>query len=139
MEQIKLKLLGYWKNNYKENEKYPNPNKFLSSQFWDDIYKKYYIHKDYIVTYLDGGIRLNHYRGFSTCRICSDILGSCERTDYVYIWPDKLSHYVKEHDLILPIDFIEHTLKEDWTNYTTDHQYGIDAYDKLKESQYYGG
>ena len=35
--------------------------------------------------------------------------GSNELSDGVYIWPEGLSHYVREHSVRLPTVFVEHT------------------------------
>ena len=46
--------------------------------------------------------------GYSYCRICGNTLGSYERTDGTYIWPVDLSHYIRYHEIRLPMEFIKH-------------------------------
>ena len=103
-----LILVGYWHSEYEQN--YPDPNKLQSKNFWEDFERINYCNKKRITLYLDSGIPCNFYRGISRCRICEKFLGSFERHDYKYIWPDQLSHYISEHDVILPKDFIQHIL-----------------------------
>lgn len=40
--------------------------------------------------------------GHSTCRICGVPNGSAELTNGVYVWPEGLGHYVREHSVRLP-------------------------------------
>lgn len=46
--------------------------------------------------------------GCSKCRICGKDNGSAEFTDLVYLWTEGLSHYVKDHDVKLPLEFLNH-------------------------------
>jgi hypothetical protein len=39
-------------------------------------------------------------------------MGSIERTDGIYVWPEGLTHYVKEHNVRLPQEFVDHVLRE---------------------------
>ena len=34
--------------------------------------------------------------------------GNLDLTDGVYLWPEGLAHYVREHDVRLPDEFTEH-------------------------------
>jgi hypothetical protein len=52
---------------------------------------------------LDRGRRTDRaYMGFSTCRLCGCANGSGERTNGVFVWPEGLSHYVRDHHVRLP-------------------------------------
>lgn len=115
MEEKKLKLIGYWNNSRNEYPQYPNPSDLINPEFYEMIYEKYYIKKEYIAYYLDGGIVCNRYRGSSGCRICGKTLGTHERHNNTYIWPDQFSHYVLEHDVMLPESFIYSILSSDRT------------------------
>jgi hypothetical protein len=46
--------------------------------------------------------------GYSECRLCGARNGSLELTDGVYVWPDGLSHYVRQHSVRLPTAFTDH-------------------------------
>jgi hypothetical protein len=68
-----------------------------------------------IANRLDAGIRGGRalsYMGPSTCRICGCLNGSGELTDGVFIWPEGLSHYVRDHGVTLP-DEVEQQLRDD--------------------------
>jgi hypothetical protein len=62
-----------------------------------------------VLSYLDGGIEVAAYLGFSTCRCCAiadDEMGSRDLTDGTWVWPDGLSHYLRVHRLPLPDPFL---------------------------------
>ncbi len=46
--------------------------------------------------------------GFSGCRLCGEVNGSAEFTDGVYLWPEGLAHYVREHSVKLPDEVLAH-------------------------------
>lgn len=50
------------------------------------------------------------YRGTSTCRICGKHNGNATNTDGVHEWPSGLLHYVCEHAVRLPDEFVQHIL-----------------------------
>lgn len=104
-----LILIGYW---YSEREpQYPDPNKLIDPEFWDEVEKTNYLNKAAFVMHLKGGVPCNFYRGFSACRICGVLNGTHERTDGTYVWPVGLAHYIEEHDVRLPVKFIEHVIE----------------------------
>ena len=104
-----IKLIGYWADckdpefwddpNY--NSQYPDPRKLVDPDWWENK------DKDKVKNYLINGNECNHMRGYSNCRICGIILGSFERTDGEWLWPDRLEHYL-DHDVRLPEEFITH-------------------------------
>jgi len=65
-----------------------------------------------LVTYLQSGIRLLQWRGYSFCRFQCGIprqhMGSADFTDGRWIWPEGLWHYVAEHMIALPDAFLAH-------------------------------
>lgn len=61
-----------------------------------------------IIEYLKNGKPLHQWRGWATCRICSDHVGSKCLTDGTYQWPEGLFHYVEKHGTPLPQSFIEY-------------------------------
>ena len=59
--------------------------------------------------YLGRGILAHVFMGWSTCRICGkDDNGDLEYTDGTYLWPSGLAHYVKDHGVRLPDEFVRH-------------------------------
>jgi len=63
-----------------------------------------------VARYVDGCNAGEHYCGFSSCRLCGEFLGTCDRTDGAWVWPDMLSHYLRAHKVRLPDDFIRHVI-----------------------------
>lgn len=102
-----LILIGYWNNERNGFPEYPHPKDMIKEGFWDDQNYEHGVGSEFFKHYLDNGIRCNQFRGSSSCRICGKNLGSFERHDNKYIWPDQLSHYL-EHDVILPEEFIKY-------------------------------
>lgn len=104
---MELKKVGYWKHlqaHYnKEGENLPFPVK-VERTLTDNDYS--------VMSYIKSGKVLASWRGHSFCRICGNMLGSRCLTDGVWQWPEKLEHYVEEHRVILPKEFIEYVLKQ---------------------------
>jgi hypothetical protein len=74
--------------------------------------------KPRILAWLRGGAEWAGYMGQSRCRFAgcaAQGLGSTERTDGVWIWPEGLAHYVEEHDVRLPDAFLETMRAHDFT------------------------
>ena len=65
-----------------------------------------------VAEYLDNCKFGEHYMGHSFCRICHKDLGCSDRTDGEWVWPDELSHYLLEHKVRLPDEFIKYVLKK---------------------------
>lgn len=65
-----------------------------------------------VVEYLQRGRRYEAYMGYSVCRICGQDNGCLDLTDDVYIWPDGLVHYVRDHAVRPPREFVVHALSQ---------------------------
>jgi hypothetical protein len=59
--------------------------------------------------------------GISVCPLCGAGHGEAERTDGVYLWPEDLPHYIREHDVRPPVSVIRDIVSsmrpqktEDW-------------------------
>ena len=63
-----------------------------------------------VATYLSSGTVARAYLGRSACRFCGERNGSLEFTDGRYIWPEGLAHYVTDHGVRLPDDFVEYAV-----------------------------
>lgn len=61
-----------------------------------------------VAEYLDRGLTREAHRGVSWCRFgCGEErMGHRDLTDGVWVWPEGLSHYVRQHFVTLPEDFI---------------------------------
>ena len=67
-----------------------------------------------VARYLESGLVLRTYLGFSTCRCCGltgVAMGSKDLTDGAWVWPEGLAHYLRVHSLSLPNEFLE-TMKQ---------------------------
>jgi hypothetical protein len=96
-----LRLIGYWRND--QHPEYPDPAD-LVDEAWDDD------EREQVWWYLLGGTYGRAYMGLSPCRLCGKHNGSGEFTDGVYEWPEGLAHYVREHAVRMPQEFVTHAL-----------------------------
>jgi hypothetical protein len=101
MVRPKLILLGYWSTG--PGSRWPGPEAFVDHD-WDAD------ERELIVEFLRRGFVARTYMGYSHCRICSVANGALELSDGVYVWPDGLAHYVSDHDVKPPQEFIDHAL-----------------------------
>ncbi|MDI2126793.1 hypothetical protein [Yinghuangia seranimata] len=97
-----LRMVGYWWS--EDASAYPDP-KVLVDPGWDME------ERVLVETYLHDGQVARQFMGASRCRICGQANGGDERTDGTYIWPSGLGHYVIEHAVRLPREFVEHVLR----------------------------
>jgi hypothetical protein len=95
-----LRLLGYWGSS--GDTRFPDPAALIDAE-WDAE------ERDDVGSYLRSGLVVRAFMGYSTCRLCWFAQnGSLELTDGVYAWPQGLAHYVTEHNVRLPHEFVEH-------------------------------
>jgi len=97
---MNLKIVGYW-GNWGDDTKMPKPN---SASYDVQTITDKLKNADYI----------RGYRGVTVCRICRERLGAGELTNYEYVFPDSLYHYVEKHEVALP-DFLINSLMEEHT------------------------
>ncbi|MFJ9845868.1 hypothetical protein ACIRYZ_36585 [Kitasatospora sp. NPDC101155] len=96
------RALGYWRSARAPELPDPVP---LVDEVWDE-------EEQWLVAmYLDRGQLGREFMGFSRCRICQCLNGNAERMDDEFLWPSGLSHYVSEHSVKLPAEFIRHVLR----------------------------
>jgi hypothetical protein len=108
---FRFTLIGYWRS--EEEPDWPDPRR-LADLSWDAA------ERERVAEYLEGGRHAPWaYAGKSSCRICGESVGSLEFLDGKYLWPEGLAHYVREHSVRLPQDFLEHVANwqrpETWT------------------------
>ena len=99
---MRLILIGYWKGPYAQE--WPEPQRFVDPT-WDVE------ERDDVVAYLRHGMVAGACMGFSECRFCGVRNGNLELTDGVYVWPEGLAHYLAEHAVRLPPEFVDHIYK----------------------------
>lgn len=97
-----LRLIGFWRN--EQHPEYPSPADWVDAG-WDDEERHAVWH------YLASGTMLHAWMGFSPCRMCGKDNGALDFTDDTYVWPEGLAHYVYDHDIRLPGEFVEHALR----------------------------
>jgi len=102
-----MDIIGYWITELRD-EAYCAPQE-LVGEMPREI-------RNCVAEYLDAGVHCIQYGGCSWCRFhCgkpSQEMGSGERTDGRWVWPDGLSHYVRDHGIILPDEFVSHVLQQ---------------------------
>ena len=120
-----LKIIGYWTSDRFKNDyyykRYPNPKDWVDENWDNEIRQK-------VIEYLDNGINHNYQRGSSRCRICGCYNGSGEFSDGVYLWPEGLSHYLKEHDVRLPDRLVKHFLTNKFDKNTLEKELRVKNY-----------
>ena len=102
-KKSKLKVVGFW--NIRGLQKYIHPEHLVERQIEN---------KELIEKYLRSGNIISYYRGFSLCRICGNTNGFTDLTDGTWIWPEGLAHYISDHNVELPKEFITHMKKNDF-------------------------
>lgn len=124
----KLKAIGYWKSIFEPE--FPDPTNFEDSN-WNVK------DKELVLEHLGRGKSIADWMGISWCRYrCGekDMGASC-MSDGVYIYPEKLSHYLEHHHVRLPDEFVEHIKTYEPVKILSNlSQYTID-YDWWKQQQ----
>lgn len=99
-----MKLIGYWIQSLRD-EKFPPPQELVIDYCATT--------RTRVANYLDAGSVFAEYRGISWCRFCCGHgLGNCDLTDGEWVWPQGLSHYVRDHNVRLPEQFIEYACSQ---------------------------
>jgi hypothetical protein len=103
------RLIGYWRS--EAEPQWPDPVEFVDAG-WDDEERKN------VALYLASGARsastmnIPVALGWSSCRICGKDNGFGELVDGSYLWPEGLAHYVGDHSVRLPREFIDHVRQQ---------------------------
>lgn len=95
--------VGYWAGGYPADPNLPRVEDFQDAS-WEEG------EQEAVVAHLVKGEVHRSYRGFSPCRICRKPNGSQDMTDGRWVWPSGFAHYVTEHQVKPPQDFISHVL-----------------------------
>lgn len=96
----KLILLGYWDGPH-TRPGWPSPADFVDPT-WDED-ERYLI-----ADYLQRGLVVRAWMGYSCCRFCGQQNGALDLSDGHFVWPEGLTHYVAEHAVRLPANFVAH-------------------------------
>lgn len=112
---IKLDAIGYWRSESSvicgSPSDLPNPKDLVcETPDWMNSIAP-------VLKYLTNGRVFVSWRGPSYCRICNDIslkMGTRCLTDSKWVWPEGLAHYVRQHSIQLPQEFLDHMAQNDW-------------------------
>ena len=109
-DKAKGRYLGYWAScedleacHYaRRGEVLPWPGDFVDAS-WDIE------ERTMVADYLEEGRNVTFWMGASYCRLgCDQFLGTADRGDGEYTWPEGFSHYIREHGVKPPQEFIDH-------------------------------
>jgi len=93
-----MKIIGYWIRSLSDDD-FPPPQELITDCDAST--------RNAIAEYLDAGLEFAAYRGVSWCRFfCDHPMGNRELTDGEWVWPEGLSHYVRDHNVRLPDEFV---------------------------------
>lgn len=96
-----LRQIGYWSGGTGDNSQFPDVNDFVDPSWWEvDMLLAY--------SYLQRGLTTRAWMGNSLCRVCGQSNGNLDFTDGTYVWPEGLAHYVRDHSVRLPEEFLDH-------------------------------
>jgi hypothetical protein len=94
-----VRLLGFWAS--PGSDGLPDPGDLVDTG-WDADERRW------VADYLDRGQIAAEFMGASRCKLCARVNGSRDLTDGAYLWPEGLAHYVLEHGVRLPAEFLAH-------------------------------
>ena len=105
-----LKAIGFWIGDLRD-ESYPAPQELVGALPEE--------RRRSLTHYLESGAIFRQYLGYAWCRfVCGAStesgaarmdtrLGTQDLTDGTWVWPEGLAHYVREHGIVLPEEFME--------------------------------
>ena len=102
-----LKAIGFWITALSD-ERQPAPQELVGDMPADQ--------RTRLADYLAAGMTYDSYLGRSWCRFGCGIdwalMGSRDLTDGTWAWPEGLAHYVRDHNVVLPEEFVAHALSK---------------------------
>jgi hypothetical protein len=96
---VRVRLIGYWRS--EADDGWPDPHELID-ETWDEQ------ERHWVSLYLERAFVAWAMFGISECRLCGRANGSAELTDEVYLWPEGLAHYVRDHSVRLPAEVLAH-------------------------------
>lgn len=105
----RLKAIGFWRGGGTPR-RWPRPQ-WLVDHRWDDT------ERTGVLAYLNWGVRVAGWCGYSVCRCCrlsGPAMGSAERTDGEWLWPEGFGHYVEQHGVRPPDEFVATARRNNW-------------------------
>lgn len=90
---------------------YANPRRFTDGSLTEN-------ERLLLCQYLSSGLTFSTWLGYARCRfrcgVVNEEMGCRDLSDGVWVWPEGLVHYVKEHNLRLPDEFVSHARVHNW-------------------------
>ena len=99
-----LIALGYWRETFDHISELPFPSTYIN-EYWNPV--ELFV----VANHIRKATAVNHWKGDAACRLCDERLGSACLSDGKYIFPEKFEHYLIEHDVKPPKEFIENAWK----------------------------
>lgn len=115
-----LTEVGFWADPRDPEDGRPSPSRFVDKAWGATVTARA------VALYVRSGFLESFELGYSFCRICkrrsSDrsprpgerypdlALGCCTLTDGDYLWPEGLAHYISEHAVRPPPEFVAHAI-----------------------------
>ena len=96
---MRVRLIGYWRD--RDDHRWPDPRDLIDKSWRNP-------ERERVAVYFEHGSIPWAFGGVSECRLCGKPNGSAEFTDGVYLWPEGLAHYVREHSVKPPEEVINH-------------------------------
>lgn len=88
-----------------QKSKLPKPQDYIDDT-WDVT------ERELVINYLENVKVVEHWRGYSYCRFgCDTNMGTTCKSDGSYTFPEGFIHYLKEHSVKPPQQFINHVLR----------------------------
>ena len=101
--------IGFWRDPGIRDHRFRHPIAFVDSE-WDLAERRL------VADHLRSGKRATSCMGYSWCRFNCGIddaeMGDSDFSDGLWLWPEGLAHYVLEHAVRLPEEFLRHVRHE---------------------------
>lgn len=100
--------IGYWWNPATKDREYPDPSELVRPNWLSPK------SRSALLQYLRSAPTYCGSYGHSFCRfgcgVPHVVIGSKEYWDGDWVWPEGVAHYVDDHDVYLPQEFVDHVL-----------------------------
>ena len=108
-----LKAFGYWREDKAKKSELPYPTDFIDNKLSQSL-------KEMLTNYICKKAKIiKEWKGYAKCRLCKERLGSACLSDGIFIFPEGYDHYIEEHNVYPPKEFIMKAIK-----FYMDHLYG---------------
>ena len=103
------RAIGFWRDPEIRDHRYRHPIAFVDAD-WDPGDRRL------VAEHLRSGKRAMSCMGYSWCRFHCGVddseMGDSDFSDGLWLWPEGLAHYVLEHAVRLPEEFLQHVRRQ---------------------------